>query len=271
MKWVTLMNYDRIITTSFVGPLVSALLLLCAIPAQSADIATTTENSVGVSLSAYNYEEPGYMSLKATTAGIEYAGTYAFKTEWPEQGLPWFIHGDLRYANGAADYQSPISGSISDTINWYAEGRLLLGKDFAFSNFVLAPYVGVGLRHSHNDLRRHPRGYRRDTSYVSIPVGVTHKTKMPDLYVLSTTVEYIHLLQGLHKAKMSDFNATVGDLSMKQKTGHGFRLSTMARFGNISFGPSLSYWKVADSNSDKGFKEPMNKTYEIGIKASYHF
>ncbi len=265
------MYHDKFISMAFMRSLVSVLFCLSSMPAKSADIATTTGNSVGLSLSDYNYEEPGYMNLKAATVGIEYTGTYTFETEWPERGMPWFIHGELRYANGAADYRSPISGSINDTINRYTEGRLLLGKDFAFSNFVLAPYVGVGLRHLHNDLRRHPRGYRRDTSYVSIPVGVTHKTKMPDLYLLSSTVEYIHLLQGLHKARMSDFNATVGDLSMKQKTGHGFRLSTMARFGNISFGPSLSYWKVADSNIDKGYVEPMNKTHEIGIKAYYHF
>ena len=255
----------------FLLSLCCSMFAITLLPAQGADLASKTENSVGISLSKYTYIEPSYMTLKAQNTGFEYAGTYAFGSQWPSQGKSWFISGDIRYATGAADYESPISGSISDTPNRYIEGRLIMGKDFDMGTYVLAPYAGLGLRALHNDLRRNPAGYRRDSSYTTIPLGVVHRTKFSDQSVLSTTVEYAHLLSGTQKAQLTDTKLYSENVSLDQKKGHGFRLAMMLRFANFSVGPTVSYWNIAKSEVYKGWVEPANTTREIGLKAQYHF
>ena len=254
-----------------VHSLCSSMFAMTLLPAQAADLGSKTENNLGITLSNYVYDEPNIMALKAKNIGIDYSGTYALGSQWPNQGSAWFIRGDLRYATGAADYESPISGSISDTPNRYVEGRLMLGKDFDMGAYVLAPYAGIGLRYLHNDLRRHPAGYRRDTSYTSLPIGVIHRTKLPDQSVLSTTFEYAHLLSGISKVQLSDINSSRENLSLNQHKGHGLRLSMMLRMDNWSFGPTFSYWKIAKSEVYKDWFEPENTTREFGIKAAYHF
>ena len=247
------------------------MFVITLLPAQGADLESKTQNSVGISLSKYTYAEPNVMTLKAPNTGIEYSGTYAFGSQWPSRGKSWFISGDIRYATGAADYESPISGSISDTPNRYIEGRLILGKDFDMGTYVLAPYAGLGLRMLHNDLRRNPAGYRRDSTYTTIPLGVVHRTKFSDQSVLSTTVEYSHLLSGNQKAQLTDTNPSLENLSLDQNKGYGIRLAMMLRFANLSFGPTISYWKIAKSENYKTWYEPENTTREIGFKAQYHF
>ncbi len=241
------------------------------LPAKGADLESKTENSVGVSVSKYTYAEPNVMTLKAQNIGIEYSGTYAFGSQWPNQGKTWFIGGDIRYATGAADYESPKDGTISDTPNRYVEGRLILGKDFDMGTYVLAPYAGLGLRLLHNDLRSNPAGYRRDSSYTTVPLGVVHRIKFSDQSVLSTTVEYAHLISGVQKAQLADTKLNLENVSLDQNKGYGFRLAMMLRFANMSFGPTVSYWNIAKSEVYKGWFEPANTTREIGLKAQYHF
>jgi hypothetical protein len=255
----------------FLVSLCSSMFAMTLLSAQGADLGSKTEHSVGISLSKYTYAEPNVMTLKAQNIGFEYAGTYAFGSQWPSAGKSWFIGGDIRYATGAADYESPISGSVSDTPNRYVEGRLILGKDFDMGTYVLAPYAGLGLRLLHNDLRRDPRGYRRDSSYTTVPLGVVHRIKFSDQSVLSTTVEYAHLLSGVQKAQLADTKLNLENVSLDQNKGHGFRLAMMLRFANFSFGPTVSYWSLAKSEVYKGWFEPANTTREIGLKAQYHF
>jgi hypothetical protein len=255
----------------FLVSLCSSMFAMTLLPAQGADLESKTEHSVGISLFKYTYMEPNVMTLKAQNIGFEYAGTYAFGSQWPSQGKSWFIGGDIRYATGAADYESPISGTVSDTPNRYVEGRLILGKDFDMGTYVLAPYAGLGLRLLHNDLRRHPGGYRRDNSYSTVPLGVVHRIKLSDQSVLSTTVEYSHLLSGTQKAQLTDTKLHPENVSLDQNKGHGFRLAMMLRIANMSFGPTVSYWNIAKSDVYKGWYEPANTTREIGLKAQYHF
>ena len=260
-------NLCRILLLS----LCSSMFAMTLLPAQGADLESKTEHSVGISLSKYTYTEPNVMTLKAQNIGFEYAGTYAFGSQWPSQGKSWFIGGDIRYATGAADYESPISGTVSDTPNRYVEGRLILGKDFDMGTYVLAPYAGLGLRLLHNDLRRDPRGYRRDSSYTTVPLGVVHRIKFSDQSVLSTTVEYAHLLKGIQKVQLTDTKLHSENLTLDQKKGRGFKLAMMLRFANFSFGPTVSYWNIAKSEAYKVWDEPANTTREIGLKAQYHF
>ena len=191
-------------------PIFGALLSVNAVHAQSVDLMSKSENSVGVTLSHYKYDEPSYMSLTAALAGFELSRTQSLGTNWPNTDQSWFVRGDLRYAIGKADYQSAQSGTLNDTPNWYLEARALVGKDFDLGNYVLAPYVGLGFRYLHNDLRTSDarQGYRRDSSYLALPIGLTHKMKLSNSSQLLTTLEYLHLIKGVQQARLSDENPT---------------------------------------------------------------
>lgn len=246
--------------------------------ADAADLRTQSGHSLGVSLSAYHYDEPGYMSLKSRQIGLEYAGTYALGGTWPRSNEGWFVRGELRVSSGKADYRSPISGSLDGTANGYLEARGLLGRDFDMGGYTLAPYVGLGLRRLNNDLRGVystglSGGYRRSSEYTSLPIGLTHRVKLQDQSVLDTNVEYMHLISGLQKASLSDSSPLFSDLSLKQRRGHGLRLNIMSRRDAWSWGPTLTYWKLATSEpgGTPAYVEPKNTTYELGFKAAYHF
>ena len=241
----------------------SLSLFISSANAQTSDLATKSENSYALSLSNYKYDEPGYMTLKAQKIGLAYSGTHAFGATWPNPNQAWFLRTDLSYSSGGADYQSPISGNISNTPSWYLEARALFGKDFQMGSYVLAPYVGVGHRHLYSDI-----GYQRDSYYTTLPIGITHKVKLDNQAQLLTTFEYMHLLKGQQKVKLATQN-----VSLDQKSGYGLRASMLRRQNQWSFGPTLTYWNFDQSEVGGAIPvfEPKNKTLEFGIKGAYHF
>ena len=239
------------------------LLIFSNASAQTTDLTTRTENSYALSLSNYKYDEPGYMTLKAQKIGLDYSGTYAFGAAWPNPNASWFLGTDLSYSAGSADYQSPISGNLSNTPNWYLEARALLGKDFQMGSYVLAPYVGLGYRHLYSDI-----GYQRDSYYNTLPIGITHKIKLDNQAQLISNFEYMHLLKGQQKVKLLTEN-----VSLAQKSGYGIRASMLRRQNQWSFGPTLTYWSLDQSEvgGTNPVMEPKNQTLELGFKAGYHF
>ena len=248
--------------------------LFLAVPfasAQSSDFMTKSETTLGVTLTSYKYDEPTYMSLTAALAGLELSQTLSLGNQWPYIDQSWFLKGDLKYAVGKADYQG-ISGTIKDTPNWYVEARALVGKDFDMGGHVLAPFVGLGFRYLHNDLRTDDarQGYRRDNAYTYVPMGVKHTMKLSNQAALSNTVEYLHLIKGVQKASLSDENPNRQNVRLVQPKGYGLRWGAMMRFDDWSIGPTLSYWKIDDSEMKEVF-EPQNTTYEVGFKLMKHF
>ena len=272
------MNVDR-----SVGPLkfVAVAALACgliALPtlAASADLPTRTGNEVGVSLSSYKYTEPGLLSLKANKIGFDYSGTYALDAEWPNRNKGWFVRGDLHFATGKADYSSPISGSLNNRSDWYYEAKGLIGKDFHFDGYTLSPYAGLGYRYLYNDLRGitnfFAAGYRRESNYFTLPVGVTHKMALANQSQLVSTAEFSYLLRGRQESKLSDVNPVNQDVTNRQRSGYGLRLGTMVQFSTWSVGPSVMVWRFKDSDrTAAGLFEPRNNTTEVGIKAAYSF
>jgi hypothetical protein len=252
-------------STLFKGLLVSiptvALTCLSAF-AQTTSLNTVSESTLGVSAFRYKYDEPGYMTLKANRVGLNYSATYAPGTKWPNAANTWFYKAELAYSNGKADYTSPISGNVKDTPNMFYEARLLAGKDIYMGSYVLSPYLGLGFRHLFSDL-----GYERTSNYTTMPIGFTHKVKLADNSQLHTTVEYTHLLSGVQKVQL------IQNISMDQKSGYGLRFSMLRRFDTWSLGPTLTYWKL-DQSEVGGLTplyEPKNKTLEIGLKGAFHF
>lgn len=247
----------------------------CATFANVINLCTKTGQSLSLGLSDYTYEEREVMSLKANKLGFTYTNTYAFDHNNSCLRDRLFLSGQIHYANGKADYFSPISGSLNDTANWYVRSNLLVGKDYLLGAHILSPYIGLGFRYLHNDLRTNDfrQGYRRNNFLVYIPVGITHKTAILNKHILSTTIEYNHLLRGVQKSSLSDQNPTAKNVALSQSKGQGFRFEVMVKKNDWAFGPSVNYWRIDQSNiiSESGIHEPKNATTEIELKITKFF
>ncbi len=245
--------------------------------AETVDLVTKSGHSLSASVSAYHYDEPAVMSLKAAKLGLGYAGTYALGGSWPRAAEVWFLRGGLRFATGKVDYRSPTSGDLDDKPDWYVEATGVVGRDFGMDGYVLAPHVGIGLRHLFNDLRgvssTGDLGYRRTSRYVFLPVGLTHKVGLADGSRLHSTVEYAYLIRGEQKVAWSDTSPTRSDVRLRQRDGYGLKLSLRRQMPTWSWGPTLTYWHVAQSDpgGTPAFVEPRNKTYELGFQVDRRF
>lgn len=250
--------------------------------AQDNALATKTGQEIGVTLSDYKYSESG-VSVKAAKLGIDYTGTYAVSDGW-------FVQGELRYADGKAKYNG--TGTKTGLPDWYYEIRGLVGKDFSFGDYTLSPYAGLGYRYLFDDFRgttsTGAAGYRRESNYYTLPIGVNHRTKLSNNAQVLTTIEYDYLIRGRQETKLSDavgYNGITAlqDASNPQHKGYGWRLSSMYQVDTWSIGPYLTLWHINDSDKvsvtgtvlgvtgTAQVWEPTNNTTEVGIKASYRF
>lgn len=247
---------------ALLGALVS-LVVPTPVQAQNQDLVTKTENTLGMSLVKYRYDEPGLMRLDANKLALSYSGTYVLGSSWPDPGATWFVRAEVDYAVGPADYQNLHSERLSNTPHSYTELRGLVGKDHDMGGYVLAPYVGLGYRRLTNNL-----GYQRNSNYTTLPVGLAHKFKLADQSVLVSSVEYMHLLQGRQNVTLP-----LQSVSLAQKKGFGLRLSVMWREKAWSMGPTLTYWNLgaSEEGGNPQVREPQNKTLELGWKGAYSF
>lgn len=255
------------------GVFFPAVLMSSVAQADANGLETRSGHSLGLSLGGYRYKEPGFMTLTARKIGVDYSGTYAFGTPWPRTSESWFVRGDLRYATGKADYRSPESGSLDNAPDWYAEVLGVIGRDVDMGRHVLSPYAGLGWRYLLNDLRVSPAGYRRISEYTFLPLGLTLKIRLEDQSRIDLSLEYRHLIRGLQQARLSESNAGLPDLRLRQKKGYGLKLELLRHNGPWSWGPHLVYWHIDPSEigGQPAYFEPENKTLEIGIKTKYRF
>lgn len=248
---------------------------------------------IGVSASGYKYTEDQVMSLKGPLVGLDYAVRFPINHGW-------FAKGDLHYGRGKVDYESYDTGSAKNETTWYLEPRLLTGYDFDLGNHTLSPYTGFGFRYLFHDGRgftstnRH-YGYRRESRYFYLPIGLAHRWSFSARSSLTTTIEYDYLIEGRQTSELNDGSGIINTsdnatyvyreaLNNDQHTGHGWRGSIMLTFGNWSMGPYAAYWRLSNSNVGqargvddvgRGWTiygiEPKNKTEEAGFKAFYLF
>jgi hypothetical protein len=266
-------------------PLVTALALLAStVYAQdsSINIATQTGNTLGLTISGYQYKEPSLdVVISAPLVGIDYTGTYAF-------GNDWFVQADARYAYGPAKYSG--SGTQSNIPYSYYDLRGLFGYDFSFSElggFVLAPFTGIGYRYLFDNqggqTSSGATSYNRSSNYVYLPIGVTHRMKVNNTHKLETVFEYDYLIQGTQVSHLSQAASYLPDITNQQFRGYGLRLSSMYQFDEWSVGPYVTYWNIQNStvatqtitvnrvNYRLTAYEPANNTIEAGIKVAYSF
>jgi hypothetical protein len=251
--------------------------LLVALPvialAQGVGLGTRAGQEIGGSINSYTYDEPGYMDLKAVKVGVDYAMTRTFPGTWPRNSETSFFTGELRFANGDAKYTNTTGTTGDGLSDWYWEARALFGVDIDMNGYVLAPFMGVGYRYLYNDLRALSNGYRRESRYVSIPIGVTLRTRFSDQSQLHTTVEYVHLVNGRQDALLSDIGGSRQDVTLNQKNGNGLRLKIIQQFPTWSIGPTFTYWSLAasDVGGTPAVFEPKNNTVEVGVSFKHRF
>ncbi len=241
-------------------------------------------NEFGISLSSYGYEEPSLgMSNKGDKFGANHLGTKLL-----EGG--WFVKDDLRFAYGEVDYVG--SGYQPDVPDWYVDVRGLMGRDLQLGNAIYSPFIGIGYRYLFNDLRGYSStgyiGYRRESNYFYVPMGLTHRFALQDSAVLATTLEFDHLLMGRQVSRLSDLVGHSGytsafDVSNSQSSGFGFRADVMYEMDDLAFGPFLSIWRISKSDSVLQsvtyngvttwyyFSEPENRTSEFGLRMRLRF
>jgi hypothetical protein len=253
--------------------------------AESTTLASQTGSDIGLSLSSYQYREPDFMSLVGAKLGLDLRATKAFQNQL-------FVRGDLRYAFGYADYSG--SGSLSGLPDWYVEARGLVGEDWTLGDAVVSPYIGLGYRHLSHDGRGISCigstcyfGYRRESNYLYLPIGVTHRIALNDRARLVTELEYDHLLSGKQVSMLSDGGVGYSDVTNSQNSGYGLKLSVMYEKNKWAVGPYLHYWNIDQSDwvplyrygtpvldpngNPLGGVEPKNNTVEFGVKARQQF
>ena len=255
-----------------------AILGLCALAlctgAVGADdgLATRDGWEVGGQFARYHYEEPDFMWLKGDRIGVTGAYTVA-----NEKRLFTRIEG--RWSYGELDYQG--SGTLEGVPDHIFELRVLAGGDYRTGKVVWSPYVGGGLRYLYNDLRgvssTGQRGYRRESGYFYIPLGVTLRMPLGAAWVLAPQVEYSGFVRGIQRSYLADTGITgLYDVTNYQRDGGGYRAQLMIEGKRWSFGVWTNYWDVADSDlqpigAGLAGREPANWTRESGVELRYRF
>lgn len=186
------------------------------------------------------------------------------------------------------DYTSNGTGSASGNPDLYLEARGLVGKDWEIKNVVLVSYVGVAYRYLYNDERGSSCtattcywGYRRESNYIYLPVGLSFRAMAPNNARWVGTLEYDHLLAGRQVSRLSDGGQGDADLTNRQTQGYGVKFSVMFEKGKWSVGPFVHYWNIAQSDKVATYKngvpdgkvgyEPSNNTLEFGVKVAQPF
>ncbi len=261
-----------------------SLASLSSAHAVGASVKTRSGSELGITLSSYLYEEPSLgVSTKGDKFGIGHMGALLLEEDW-------FIKDDVRFVNGRVDYSG--SGLQAGVPDWYIEARGLVGRDFQLGNAIYAPFIGIGYRYLFNDLRGYSStgyiGYRRESNYFYVPIGLTHRFALQDSAVLATTLEFDHLMMGRQVSRLSDLVGHAGytsafDVSNSQSSGFGFRADVMYEMDDLAFGPFFNIWRISKSDSvlqpvtHNGvttwyyFYEPENRTTEFGLRMRLRF
>jgi len=272
------------VLTTIAGALLFAVgLVLPSYADDSSDIGLGTRQGfdVGGQVSGYHYGESFRHSFANEQYGPQF-GLVGSGTQLLAFGLFATAEGRLAYGNN--HYNG--TGTKDDVPDYLGEIRFLGGKDFIGHQFGLSAYTGLGYRNLYNDIRGTTSdgsiGYRRDSQYLYVPVGVTPRFRVTGNSRISTNLEYDQLIRGWQNTHLEDFSSLEHDMINNQNGGYGLRGSIMYEWNSWSVGPFANYWNINQSavkvtNTPScnvfvgGCIEPHNQTIEAGIQAKYHF
>ena len=261
---------EYLLASSLLALVTFAPLPVLAADLDSAPIALTTqaENRLSFTLSDYYYYEP---SLDVTFAGPKGGIGYYRAQPLTESFFGIF---EIDYRFGPTEYSwSGVSGE--GIPEYYIDGKIALGRDFNFENFVISPYVGLGYRRLFNEFGTLTNSYDRMSQYWYIPVGLIHRIGLGSDARLETMVEGDILLAGYQESKFSQYSPDWQDVHNTQSRGYGIKASMMYQRDHWGIGPYLNYWNIEDSDSDSTpcypgqvckIFEPANSTTEYGVE-----
>jgi len=282
---------------------------------------TPTGSEVNFGMGHYTYVEPG--TAKISIHGQKFSGGYTGTFSLNEnqhwfvqagvQGFmghttydgwcsPYLITPESTSPNGyALDFGDSTPCSENGDKDWYLKTRGLVGKDFIGRKWGWSPTTGVGVRYLSNGTTD-VAGYRTD-NYLYIPIGLSARTRIESLRLLSLNVEYDRLIRGWQTTRDSnlgggDFPATptapaftldgFSNISFEQHSGYALRASAKYHVSrHWSVEPAFIQWHVNASpvnyetatftvrqitvQQQLGAYEPLNRTSEFVMKLGFHF
>lgn len=243
----------------------------CIAVAQRDPLATKGGWEAGLQGSAYEYEEPGFALLEGARLGVMGAHTFLGQDR---------IHSriEARYSYGELDYTG--SGTMGGVPDHLLELRASAGRDYRAGGILWVPYLGLAYRYLHNDLRGFTStgevGYRRESHYFYVPVGVALRIALGVDWVMVPQVEYDAFVNGKQRSYLSDTGLALSDVTNRQAAGWGARAQLMFEKRRWSFGIWAQYWDIEDSDIQPvgmglAGLEPANKTRESGVELRYRF
>lgn len=262
---------------AFIGAIAAAL--SAGADAANPGLGTDSGYEIGILASSYRYDEvvddAAFISIKGGKAGVMGSLTNTYDLD----GRNWFARLDGRYAAGSVSYEGSGTSSGNDTL---LDVRVTGGLDVPANGYTMAYYGGVGVRMLYNDLRGVTStgavGYRRESTYYYLPLGMTHRFAWNDRARVSTTLEWDYLVAGRQLSRTSDFGAD-NDLLNSQCHGYGIRVGSDYETQKWSAGVFYHLWRIADSEpaiftyagSAYMGMEPKNMTQEFGVQMKYRF
>jgi len=234
----------------------------------------------GVQLSHITYKEPGIMSER----GFMYGVTGAYTKVGPK--LMWKVDGTL--TTGEVDYVGSYSDGTPVTITGIKdtmfETRAVLGPtDFINLSSYYLPYIGLGYRYLFDGANKAPGGYRRESNYVYIPLGLDGLLSTKGRWSVAFTLEYDLFVSGTQISYLSDVDPGLNDMENTQSSGYGYRGSIKFMLDgeqDLIIEPFMNYWKIGQSNTTTitrngvpvgyGY-EPANNSTELGIRLKLMF
>lgn len=261
--------------------LAAGLLLCLAVSplvshAQALTLKTQEGAEIGLQVSTYRYEEvvdnTTFMDTKGRKMGVTASGTHVLDEQWRD----WFVTVEGSYVAGTVNYEG--SGTLDGSMDDITVIRVTAGRDISYARHVASYFAGLGRRSLFNDLRgttsTGASGYRRESTYYYLPLGVTLRLPWTSQARVATTLEYDYLIRGQQVSYTTDYGEA-SDLHNTQRRGYGIRLGTAYETALWSAGVFYNYWNIADSDtatagSLTGY-EPKNTTKEFGIQIKYRF
>jgi hypothetical protein len=243
----------------------------CTAAAQGDALATRGGWEVGLQASTYEYEEPDFARLEGERIGVTGAYTLLGKER---------IHARFegRFSYGEMDYTG--SGTSEDEPDYLFDTRALVLWEFRQGSVMWVPYGGLGFRYLLADGRGVTStgyyGYRRESHYFYIPLGVTLRVPIGGGWVVAPQLEYDGFVTGRQSTKLSDVDPSLPNVSNRQSEGWGARGQIAFEGPRWSFIVWANYWDIEDSDIQPigggfGLYEPANTTREAGVEARYRF
>jgi len=199
----------------------------------------------------------------------------------------------IEYSVGDQDYDGYVWNLVTNTYRpeetdadgETVECRALIGYDLVlWKNHVVTPFLGLGYRYWHNDLKGGP-GYAKEVEYWYSPIGIRTHSPLSDKWTWGMSAEYDLFFEG-------EVDTDIPQMpTFHEDSGCGARFSlTLARRLTedlvLAFEPYVTYWDVDESDGEiflmpqgsgpAGYSvipvvEPDNETTTYGLRVRLEF